>query len=135
MIPSGNFVSEHFGFVTWKDPTIGPRRISKVKGLYRHMYALQAKRDMWAPIESIEDLSNVIEGLQSAARRIMHPSILSGDDLAALRGQIKHVCIEHGVRARIGTLTEAVKARLEGYVQMIRRRATSSTVEVPPLNQ
>lgn len=133
LMPSDNFILEHFSYVSFRDPTTGPKKMTKVKGLYRDMYALQASKDYWAPIETIDDLGSVMEGLEIAVWRMLHSSLISGEEVAALWAQTKAIWVQHGGRARIVTLTEAIRVRLEEHVQAIRRAASVGTHTVPSM--
>lgn len=70
--------------------------MTKVKGLYRNMYALQASKDCWAPIDTVGNLNlgNIMEGLEIAGRRMLHPSTMSGDKVAALWAKTKAMWVE-----------------------------------------
>lgn len=58
--PSDKFVFEIFGLVVYKDPSEAPTALFTFKGLKRDMQLRKTRKDTWNPVESIEDLGNLV---------------------------------------------------------------------------
>lgn len=107
--------------------------MTKVKGLHRDMYAMEAERHVWFPIWTIDDLSNVLEGLYAAVRRLLHPSVMSAEDLMAMWAEVKDVCVTSGGRVMISELVVLVRIRLEEHCSSVRRKEAGTPEDVPKL--
>lgn len=133
--PNDNFKIEAFGLLAVKDTYRSHGATKMVSVLGSHREITQAGKELICPIDTIYDLSNVIDGLADAAQYLLHPTILNHTHLRNLGCILKKVWMNRAGYMDIRSLVDVVKVRLAEHATAVRSKSDNQSIVLRPLDE
>lgn len=129
------FVLSHFGYVLSRDVSGGLTKMHTARLRSRDVDSRAARRDLWTPIHTIDDLEKFLSGLADAVEKLLHTSIIDHAQVRLLSAQVRRAWHAHGGHTDIKQLKQAVEQRLTEHAEKVRAFASNQQGPVPNLNE
>lgn len=126
---SDMFIYELFGHIAYRDSSEDPPLHMTVKGVSRDIQVVRARKDVWMNVRSMADLDTVIHGMAQAAKRMLHPTVLSHRELEEFGDMLRHAYEEWGGCTLVTGLFSTLKARLAEHAATMRSIALGQRTE------
>lgn len=129
------FVLAHFGYVLSRDFSGALTKMHTFRLRSRDVDSRSARRDLWTPIHTIDDLETCLSGLADAAEQMLHPTILDHAQVRLLSAQVRRAWHFHGGHTDVKKLKEAVEQRLSEHAENVGAYASDRQGSMPNLNE
>lgn len=129
------FFFEHFGHVLSRDTAHYSVYLTKIKTSLVEILVTRARKDIWAKIEGINDLTTAMTGLISLVERLMHPSILCSHALWRMWHSLEQEHNSYGGFADVDEMHEIIMTRLEEHCRDVCNRMLGTIAVIPQLDQ
>lgn len=128
------FVLNHFGLLMFEDDSDAPKKPLHIKGPTRTLTVEPARGHIWERIRTWAQLTAVLDGLADAVHRLLHPSILSRDDILALGRALRKIYDDSQARANISDLKQILTQKLSERARDLRTLAAGAAADLPPFD-
>jgi len=129
------FVLNHFGHILYEDKSDAPRAIMHLKGATRSLQVMKPYDHWWAKIMYWPHLTDVMDGLGDAIEKLLHPSLISRNDIDMLRRELRKIYDDSQGRASVPDLKRILVHKLSERCRDLRSIAAGGTVELEPFNE
>jgi len=129
------FVLSHFGHILYEDKSDAPRTIMHLKGATRSLQVMKPFDHWWAKITYWPNLTDVMDGLGDAIEKLLHPSLISRNDIDSLRRELRSIYDDSQGRASVPDLKRILVHKLSERCRDLRSIAAGGTVELEPFNE
>lgn len=135
MGPNDNFLLEALGPLAVKDAYSSHGATKTVSILGAPMEITQAGKELFCPLDSIHDLSNVIDGLADAVQYLLHPSIMNHAQLRKLGSMLETGWMNRAGHMEVRALVDVLKVRLAEHAVAVRSKSDNQSMILKPLNE
>jgi len=130
-----SFVLNFFGHLMFEDTSEEPKAPKQLKGPTRTLTVEAPREHVWEPINTWAQLTAVIDGLGDAVDRLLHPSIISRNDILSLGRALRKIYDDSQARATVYDLRQILKHKLSERCRDLRAIAAGASANLMSMDE